>query len=233
MKWKEKSMARKKAEKKHVRGSSARRGPARNAGQKRNPKPAAREPEEPNAKDESAAPGEEDAPPEPKVESRKYTDILRVPLTESELVVKGEEQARLLRTVADMEARQKSDTKHQKAAIDERKAEMGRLAAEICDRATYKPVECERRFDFTTGVVVEVRADTGEVIGSRPMLSSERQRNLPLDAEEIDEEDVDAEDASEDDDEESEGDDEEEDLDEEADRSGRRMSAGARHGRVE
>lgn len=121
--------------------------------------------------------------PEPKdegIERKKYTDIQRVRLDDDELIERAQEQSRHLQTIEEMEAELKTKVGHAKAAIQERAADVKRLAIEIRDRATYRPVDCERIFDYRRGIVTEVRLDTGEQISERPMTYAEKQRELPL-----------------------------------------------------
>jgi len=122
------------------------------------------------------------------IERKKYTDIQRVRLTDEELIERAQEQARNLQAIEEMEADLKTKAQHAKAAIAEREADVKRLAVEIRDRATYRPVDCERIFDYRRGLVFEVRLDTGEQISERPMTYAEQQRELPLDGPPKDEE---------------------------------------------
>jgi hypothetical protein len=52
-------------------------------------------------------------------------------------------------------------------------------------------VDCVKTENYDTGYVTVVRADTGEIIESRPMNADERQRKLNLFPESADEEDHD------------------------------------------
>lgn len=122
------------------------------------------------------------------IERKKYTDIQRVRLTDEELIERAQEQSRTLQTIEEMENDLKTKAQHAKAAIAEREADVKRLAVEIRDRATYRPVDCERIFDYRRGLVIEVRLDTGEQISERPMTYAEKQRELPLDGPPKDEE---------------------------------------------
>lgn len=129
--------------------------------------------------------------PEPKdegIERKKYTDIQRVRLTDEELIERAQEQSRTLQLIEELENDLKTKVQHAKAGIQEREADVKRLAVEIRDRATYRPVDCERIFDYRRGLVIEVRLDTGEQISERPMTYAEKQRELPLDGPPKDEE---------------------------------------------
>jgi|GEM_PF-2672113 len=129
--------------------------------------------------------------PEPKdegIERKKYTDIQRVRLDDDELIEKAQEQSRTLQLIEELENDLKTKVQHAKAGIQEREADVKRLAIEIRDRATYRPVDCERIFDYRRGIVTEVRLDTGEQISERPMTYAEKQRELPLDGPPKDEE---------------------------------------------
>ena len=122
------------------------------------------------------------------IERKKYTDIQRVRLDDDELIEKAQEQSRTLQLIDELENDLKTKVQHAKAGIQEREADVKRLSIEIRDRATYRPVDCERIFDYRRGIVTEVRLDTGEQISERPMTYAEKQRELPLDGPPKDEE---------------------------------------------
>lgn len=61
-----------------------------------------------------------------------------------------------------------------------------------------RQVHCERRMNYETGKVVDVRLDTGEVIEERDMSDAEKQRGLPFDQPDVDDEFGDDEDDSDD-----------------------------------
>lgn len=96
-------------------------------------------------------------------------------LSPPELAARADRAARLLaqRDARDEEA--KAAQKHAKAQIAELESEMRRLSAEIRDRAAFRPVDCEVRFDYRRGVVETFRMDTRKVIDARAMTGSERQ----------------------------------------------------------
>lgn len=114
------------------------------------------------------------------IERKKYTDIQRVRLDDGELIEKAQEQSRTLQLIEELENDLKTKVQHAKAGIQEREADVKRLAVEIRDRATYRPVDCERVFDYRRGLVIETRLDTGEQISERHMTYAEKQRELPL-----------------------------------------------------
>ena len=59
--------------------------------------------------------------------------------------------------------------------------------SEVEKKATYKQVECERRYLYAEGMYREVRMDTGEVILERKLFEYEKQMDLPFDEQPTDE----------------------------------------------
>jgi hypothetical protein len=58
-------------------------------------------------------------------------------------------------------------------------AEIRTLSSEVREKSTYDMIECERRINFNTGRLTEVRLDTGEIINDRRLTSAEAQRQFP------------------------------------------------------
>lgn len=89
---------------------------------------------------------------------RTETRHLRCRLTDEEHREKGVALARALNERNELEAR--------------------RLEYDVRDRSEERPVECEIVHNYEKSIVETVRTDTGEVVSTRPMLESERQRQL-------------------------------------------------------
>lgn len=103
---------------------------------------------------------------------------LPVPLTEAELLVKGDELALLLRKAAV----HKDETKATAAVAKERLAEMELEATELSrtirERAERRPVDVRERRNDAARTIETVRCDTGAVVTSRSM--TEHELNRPL-----------------------------------------------------
>lgn len=132
--------------------------------------------DKPNKK--SKTPSEPPKPPPMKVDS--FTRDLKVVLTAAEVAERADRAARLLEDRDRAEAELKAHATSVKSRIATMEAEMRELSAEVRTKYTYREVECERRFLFTTGCVQEVRLDTEEVISERAMTEKEKQRDLPF-----------------------------------------------------
>lgn len=114
----------------------------------------------------------------PDVKVERFRQNMRCELSEDEIVERSRRISRQLSEKALRVEAAKSATAHLKAEIKQIDAEVSRLAQEVNDGACYKEVECERRFIFRTGKVIEVRLDTDQQTFERAMTGSERQ--LPL-----------------------------------------------------
>ncbi len=105
---------------------------------------------------------------------------LPCPLTNDELLAKGDALATALRALD--EEREKQDT--QKAAMKERVAEItsriAQLRTEIQERREFRDVAVDIVIkDRLRAIVTEVRQDSGEVVQERFMDDDERQQKLP------------------------------------------------------
>ncbi len=115
---------------------------------------------------------------EPKIE--EYSTSLRVNLTTDEVADRANRAAHKLSERDAKEADLKAHTKHAKGVIEALDAELRLLSSEVRQKATYRLTDCERRFNYDTHTVSEVRLDTGEVLHERKMTDSERQMELPF-----------------------------------------------------
>lgn len=147
----------------------------------------------PEAAATTAQPGTDSTPKEdekkpangkpPRIEKHRYTDTLAVPLSNSELIERSQLAARLLSERDQLEEKLKADSSSQKAVIKEKEAAFRRISKEVEQGRTFKPVDCERVYNYTTGYVTEIRLDTGKEIGTkRRMNHDEQQRSLGFDA---------------------------------------------------
>jgi hypothetical protein len=134
------------------------------------------------------APEEPKANPWPEV---KESRSLPCKLGQAELSEKSDEMARHQLEVNNIEAAKKSANSHFKAKLDEKAAQLTGLAQAIADRAEYRSVKCEWRFEqagfdsdrnpvFHPEQKTLVRLDTGEAVEVRPITDAERQMKLNL-----------------------------------------------------
>lgn len=107
---------------------------------------------------------------------------LRVELSEKELAERADRAAHVLMARDGKEEARKAANTAMKSQIEELDAQLRKLSNEVRDKATYAPVECERRYDYRARTVQEVRTDTRVVLELRPLRADELQ--VPLDLEE-------------------------------------------------
>jgi hypothetical protein len=115
----------------------------------------------------------------PDVKIEHFPQSLRCELTDDEILERSRRQSRLLSEKALKQEEIKGMTAHLKASVKQIDAEISKCTAEINDGACYREVQCERRFIYRTGKVVEVRMDTNAVTFERAMTGPERQLPLP------------------------------------------------------
>ena len=114
------------------------------------------------------------------------TAIRQLPceLTDLELRRFGDELAVAVQDTTAEEDRQKQIKTEMKARIDELTARKARIALTISRREEYRDTEVRYCLDGN-GMVLEVRADTGEVLRTRPLADEERQLVLDSPASEV------------------------------------------------
>lgn len=101
---------------------------------------------------------------------------LPVKLHQSEVLVKAKQAAEGLSKLKGLEDDKAEATKDYAEQIKKKRRELDLLAHEVSTGTEVRPVECDlvpRRVDEMIDVV---RPDTGEVVSSRPMTQSEREK---------------------------------------------------------
>lgn len=121
----------------------------------------------------------EAAPPEDRVE--KYTATLKCGLSPEEVAKRADRAANLVAQIGSKEEEAKAAQKQAKGEIERLESELRQLSGEVASRVTYRPVECERRFCFSEGVMRETRMDSFDLVNVRKLTEHERQMHLPLD----------------------------------------------------
>jgi hypothetical protein len=109
----------------------------------------------------------------------KHTEDLSCDLTQSEVLERGRRMAQVdgeIDAHTSHEINVKADLKATRARLE---AERSKLSACVRSGTEARPVEVEHLADFEAGVVKEIRIDTGKLIRSRVLLSTERQLALP------------------------------------------------------
>lgn len=115
------------------------------------------------------------------IKTELYTTTLKTPLTAAEVAERADRAAVMIADRDQKEEELKAYSKHAKSIIEQIDAEMRQLQSEVRSRSAYKPVDCERQYDFNVGKMREVRLDTYETLNERKLLESERQMELPFD----------------------------------------------------
>jgi hypothetical protein len=110
----------------------------------------------------------------------KFEDTLKCLLTDEELQAKGAQLADAIDEVTRLNDEFAGVKQQFKAKIDGATARSSGLASTIRSKAEYRPVMCERVFDFKNSTVVERRLDTLQITSRRDMTNDDRQQHLPL-----------------------------------------------------
>jgi len=110
----------------------------------------------------------------------KFTESLKVHLSNEEIREAAEKLAKLTDDIEGKEAEKKSVASQFKADIDNLVSNARTEAALVRNKYTYRQVECHEDFLYARNQVSTIRDDTGEEIRIRAMTTSERQSELPL-----------------------------------------------------
>lgn len=120
-------------------------------------------------------------PPEPEdTKTEDFTTSLKMQLSTEDIAERADRCAQLVAKRDEKVEQDKAAAKHNKSIVESMEAEIRTLSNEVRTKATYKQVECERRFNYITGRVSEVRNDTGEILSDRKLTHAEMQRELPI-----------------------------------------------------
>lgn len=119
----------------------------------------------------------------------RMVELLRVKLTQDEVVRKSAELARHLAESAQRREDQRALQRRFTEESKERERYEQELASDIVNGTEERPVECFEEPRFADLLVDIVRADTHEVIRTRAMQPGERQTGLRFVADSDDEED--------------------------------------------
>lgn len=106
------------------------------------------------------------------------TDHLPVQLTESEIREAGKKLAHLEGQLAEHTAKEKDVKDSLKATRSQIEGQVHGLAGVIRQGYEYRPTPVRVEADYKQGRVFEIREDTGEVIGERPVNETDRQAPL-------------------------------------------------------
>lgn len=109
---------------------------------------------------------------------RSTVESLLVRLTEDEAARKASELARHLQETAQLKIARQVEVKRLADEIKEREAREAALAADLVSGTESRPVECFEQPRFSEMLVDVIRADTHEVIRTRPMQQHERQQKM-------------------------------------------------------
>jgi len=114
----------------------------------------------------------------PKEKVEKFSQNLKCTLTAQEVAARADRAASLVAMIEEKDNERKAASKHAQGEIDQLTAELMQLSGEVRTRATYRNVECERRFVYTEGMVRETRLDSFDLLNTRKMTEREMQLDL-------------------------------------------------------
>lgn len=116
-----------------------------------------------------------------RVKRIECTKDLVCQLTREEVAAYAEDLAQQIDREAKTTSEFDSVKKTWKNKLDDIKREILSTSTKVREHKEMRLVKCEKVLDFDAGEVREVRLDTGEIIGSRPMSATERQKELDFD----------------------------------------------------
>lgn len=120
---------------------------------------------------------------EPTTEERTFTKILKVPLTDPELIQTGDDLATEHNDLRGVNNELESIRADYKAKVKAHEARIEILSIRMRDKFEMRPVDCNEQKNYAAKVLTVMRIDTGAIIESRDLRQDELQIPLPLDGE--------------------------------------------------
>lgn len=111
---------------------------------------------------------------------KKFKQSLKCELSESEVLMAGENMANAERNVTELQNELTAMKKQFNGRIEEQVAALGRYANLVRDKFEYRSTDCEMVFDYKQATVTTTRTDTGDMIESRPMTEDELQMEMDV-----------------------------------------------------
>ena len=108
------------------------------------------------------------------------TRMLSCKLSKDELLDFGSKLAQVRQDILTEEARQASMKQELKSRLAQLEAQSSEYSSKIARGEEMRDVEVDPRLDFGSDTYYEIRRDTGEKVGERPITDDERQENLGL-----------------------------------------------------
>lgn len=115
-------------------------------------------------------------------DEQRRSEELRCELSDAEVQQRGQDAARLLMQIDQLDEEKRAAAADYKEQIKAKETELRKLGREIRERAEHRDVPCVTRPNAAAGVMETIRLDTGELVRSRPLTHEERQARFPFDA---------------------------------------------------
>lgn len=108
------------------------------------------------------------------------TEMLKVPLTDAELLKFGDDLAQKQHYYTTLDNEKKDVAANYKAKCVSCEGEIVLLSNLLIQKYELRDIEVERRHNYDKGTITVVRMDTGEIVYGRSMTKAESQRELAL-----------------------------------------------------
>lgn len=108
----------------------------------------------------------------------RWTENLRCDLTDEEVRERADRAARSYKDAAERADELQAHSKEERGAIGKLNAEVGQLLRAVAERAEYRPTDVLLHRNEGQSTMDTIRADTGELVRSRPFTPDERQIGL-------------------------------------------------------
>lgn len=120
---------------------------------------------------------------EHRIKTTRETRMLRVLLTQDELLAAGQKITDQMRLIESLEAEMDRIKKQYQGKIAEAQATMQNARSLVEDKYEIRKVLCDNVLDYTDVVCRVTRLDTGQIIENRKLTEDEKQTSLPFDEE--------------------------------------------------
>ncbi|MFH0981862.1 MAG: hypothetical protein V2A79_10015 [Planctomycetota bacterium] len=124
-----------------------------------------------------------------RVKTTHETRMLRVQLTQEELLEAGQKMADQMRMIESLDAEADRIKKQYQGRLAEAQATLEVARSLVQDKYEIRKVQCTVVLDYTDLKCYVTRDDTAELIVDRKLLEEEKQSSLPFDGEEKEQKD--------------------------------------------
>ena len=114
------------------------------------------------------------------VKREAFKTLLKCALTEKEMLAYAKEMAEISGEITAIEEDMKAVAQEFKSRLAGKSARFSAIGQRVQNGAEFREIDCVREFDYSAGLVTEIRRDTCDKLNTRAMTDDEKQGELGL-----------------------------------------------------